>query len=263
MFYDLFGYALSLFGIGLHLVVALCFAIHAVRNRQDTYWLYILFMFPLMGSIVYFFVIYVPDLRHSRTARVATKTAMRIVDPNRAVREARADFDRAPSVQHRMRLGEALLATGSDANAKEARRHFEQAAQGAFATEPAVLLGLARAQFADGDPSLAARTMDQLFEHSPAARSQSVPTLLYARALWAAGQPRAREAFEQAIIHGDDASARCLFAEWLAGQSSDTDRQRARALFAEIEHDARHWPRFAREHNREWLKRAKAGLARA
>ena len=38
--------------------------------------------------------------------------------------------------------------------------------------------------------------------------------------------------------------------------------ERARELYAEIVHDARHWPRHAREHNREWLQRAQAALGK-
>ena len=44
-------------GLGLHVLVALFFAIHAVRSGQNMYWLFILFVFPLLGSIVYFVVV--------------------------------------------------------------------------------------------------------------------------------------------------------------------------------------------------------------
>jgi len=52
-----------------------------------------------------------------------------------------------------------------------------------------------------------------------------------------------------------------LFADWLAAQTDEAHRQRASSLYAEIVHDAKHWPRHAREHNREWLQRAQAALA--
>jgi hypothetical protein len=245
-----------------HFAFAIYFAIHAIRTRQDSYWLYILFIAPFMGSVVYFFAIYLPEIRYSRTGVAVARAAVRIVDPNRALREARRDFDRVPSIQHRIHLGEALLNAGGSENVKEARQYFEQAAQGAFATDPAVLAGLARVQFASGDAVSTTQTLSCLFKSSPVCRSQPLPTLLYDQALAAAQQPGVREAFEQAVIHGTDASARCLFAEWLEKQGDDTDRQRAREFFAEIEHDAKHWPKFAREHNKEWSKRAKAGTIR-
>ncbi|MHA6909851.1 tetratricopeptide repeat protein [Ralstonia pseudosolanacearum] len=242
-------------GIGFHVIVALFFAVHAVRTHQNMYWLFILFAFPLLGSVAYFFAIYLPELRYSRGARAATRAVSQMIDPNRAVREARNDFDRAPTVQHRLRLGEALLEAG---DAKEARQHFEQAATGPFAGDQAVLLGLARAQFATGDAAMAATTLDTLFEAHRAARRQPDPTLLYARALAIGGAPGAREAFEQALACANDAAARCLYGEWLLAQGNAADQARARDLFDDILRDAKHWTRYAKDHNREWLQRAQA-----
>ena len=37
----------SIFGIGLHVLVAIFFAVHAVKRGRELYWLLILFMFPL------------------------------------------------------------------------------------------------------------------------------------------------------------------------------------------------------------------------
>ncbi|WP_233807796.1 tetratricopeptide repeat protein [Paraburkholderia sp. HP33-1] len=246
------------FGIGLHVFVAIFFAVHAMRNNQGIYWLFILFAFPLLGSVVYFFAIYLPGLRHTRGARVATQAITQLVDPNRALREARANFDRAPTVQHRMRLGEALLAAG---NPREALEHFQTAANGPFANDPALLLGLARSQFALGDSTAADATLAKLFSVNPQARNQGEPALLYARTLAALNAPGARAAFEQALTCANDVAPRCLFAEWLAAQPDDADRRRAGALYTEIVQDAKHWPRQTHEHNREWLQRAQAALA--
>ena len=54
---------MTIFGIGIHILIAVFFAIHVVRNGQQLYWLLILFMFPLLGSVVYFFAIYLPNSR--------------------------------------------------------------------------------------------------------------------------------------------------------------------------------------------------------
>ena len=248
------------FGIGLHVIIAICFAVHAVRTGQGLYWLFILFVFPMLGSVVYLFAVYLPSLRQSRGARVATQAITQFVDPNRALREARAEFDRSPTVQHRMRLGEALLEAG---NASEALEHFQAAANGPFANDPVLLLGLARAQFAMGNPTAADATLASLFAANPQARNQGGPALLNARTLAALAAPGARAAFEQALTCATDVAPRCLFADWLAAQADAADRQRADDLYTEIVQDAKHWPRHAREHNREWLQRAQAALATA
>ncbi|HEX7912384.1 MAG TPA: hypothetical protein VF534_30425 [Paraburkholderia sp.] len=247
------------FGISLNVIIALFFAVHAVRTQQNMYWLLILFLFPGLGSAVYFFVIYLPALRQSRGARTAARAISRLVDPNRAVREARTDFDRAPTVAHRMRLGAALLDAG---NAAEALEHYQAAASGPFSSDPALLQGLARAQFANDDASATQVTLEKLFAVYPLARQQPEPALLYARALAAIGAPGTRAAFETALASASDAAPRCLYADWLAVQPDEADHRRARELYAEIVHDARHWPRHAREHNSEWLQRAQGALSR-
>lgn len=250
---------MPIFGISLSVIVALFFAVHAVRTQQNMYWLLILFLFPGIGSAVYFFAIYLPALRQSRGARAVSKSISQFVDPNRAVREARIDFDGAPTVAHRMRLAAALLEAG---NATEALTHYQTAASGPFSSDPALLEGLARAQFAIGDPSATKETLGRLFAAHPICRQQPEPALLYARALAAITAPDTRAAFETALASARDAEPRCLYADWLAAQPEEADRLRARELYAEIVHDARHWPRHAREHNSEWLQRARSALSR-
>jgi len=244
-------------GLGLHIAIALFFAVHAVRSRQNTYWLFILFSFPGLGSIVYFFAIYLPEIRHTRGFRSTAKVASRLIDPHQAIRQARADLEHAPTIQHRMRLADALFEAGQ---ATEACEQYLQAANGPFADDPDLLQGLARAQYAIGDVAGAQTSLEKLFAVRPSAKEQSEPTLLYARVLAQTGSAQAREAFERAVTYGSDAASRCLYADWLVTQRNEADRQQAQALYNDILNDAKHGPRYARQHNRDWIDRAKAGL---
>jgi hypothetical protein len=45
---------ISIYGVGVHMIIAVFFAIHAMRRGQQMYWLWILFVFPFLGSVVYF-----------------------------------------------------------------------------------------------------------------------------------------------------------------------------------------------------------------
>ena len=58
-------------GIGFHVLIALYFAVHAIRTGQNLFWLMILFAFPLLGSIVYLFAIYLPELRDASPGKPA------------------------------------------------------------------------------------------------------------------------------------------------------------------------------------------------
>jgi len=97
-------------GLGLHILIALFFAVHAVRTGRPIYWLFILFSFPLLGSLVYFLVEFLPETRLNRDVGMAARTIAKSLNPGRELREARRAFDLSPTVQNRMRLAHALLA---------------------------------------------------------------------------------------------------------------------------------------------------------
>jgi len=104
-------------GLGVHILVALFFAVHAVRHRQQMYWLLILFSFPLLGSVVYFFAIFLPNSRLEHGARKVVAAAGKALDPGRELREARVAFDFTPTAQNQMRLAFAQLEAGEAAEA--------------------------------------------------------------------------------------------------------------------------------------------------
>ncbi len=249
---------MQIFGLGLHILVAIFFAIHAIRRGRELFWLMILFAFPLFGSVVYFFAVYLPELRQSRGAYVAGKAVREIVAPGRSLQRAREAYDRTPTIDNRLHLANALLETGATA---EALQHYREAAQGPFADDPALLLGLARAQVDSALFAQCGETLARLFQARPEARRQPLPALMLARVLAETGDATAREAFEAALVVAVDPEPKCRFADWLAAQGDAANRQRARALYEDIVADAKHWHNHARSLNREWLKRAKEGLA--
>lgn len=248
---------MPLFGIGLHVLIALYFGIHAIRSGQNLFWLMILFAFPLLGSIVYLFAIYLPELRGSAGAQRARRAVGRAMNPGRALREAREAFDRTPTVDARLRLAEALIDSGDGAEALE---HYRAAAQGPFATDPVLLFGLARAQFACEQWREARATLEKLSALD--AKPQPQKALLYARVLVAleASEAEIAAAFELALKLASGAEVRCRYADWLSGRADAVAQQRAAALYLEIIKDSAHWHSHARQINREWLRRAQAGV---
>ena len=80
-------------GIGFHVIVAIYFAVHAVRTGRPIYWLFILFSFPLLGSLVYFLVEFLPETRLNRDVGMAARTIAKSLNPGRELREARRAFD--------------------------------------------------------------------------------------------------------------------------------------------------------------------------
>jgi hypothetical protein len=236
-------------GLGLHILVALFFAIHAVRSGQQMYWLIILFSFPLLGSIVYFFAIYLPNSRLEHGARKVVARAAKALDPTRELREARAAFEYTPTAQNQMRLAAALLDAGQ---ADEAATNYEACLKGPFASDLDIRWGAAQAWLASGRQVQAVNQLQVIRAQDPAFRVEAV-SLALARALGAAGRAaEARAEFESAVQRFGSFEARAEYAIWA---TLNGERELAMRLQAEIQQAMARWNRHTRELNQPVLQR--------
>lgn len=240
------------FGLGLHVLVALFFAMHAVRSGQQIYWLIILFSFPLLGSIVYFLVVYLPDSRLERGARKAVAAAARSLDPTRELREARTDFEYTPTAQNQMRLALALLEAGA---ADEAATNYEACLKGPFASDPEIKFCAARAFVESGRHARAIGHLEELRASDANFRAEQV-SLLIARALAGAGRGQdARSEFEAAVKRFGSFEAHAEYAVWAL---TSGDNATAAQLQAEIDQAMKRWNKHARELNMHLVRRLAA-----
>ena len=243
------------FGIGLHILVALFFAVHVIRSGQQMYWLMILFMFPLLGSIVYFVAIYLPDSRLDHGARKAVKAAARSLDPGRELREARQAYEYTPTAQNQMRLAAAQLEAGA---AEDAAATYEACLQGPFASDLEIRYGAARATLACGRAAAAVHHLQQIRASDAQFRAEQV-SLLLAQALAAAGRAdEARAEFELALQRYNSFAAQAEFAIWAAAQG---DAVRAGQLHAELQKTMERWSRHTRDINQELIRRLNAAMS--
>lgn len=242
-------------GLGLHLVVALFFAVHAMRSGQNMYWLIILFSFPMLGSIVYFLVVYLPDSRLERGARQAVARAARVLDPGRELREARAALDDTPTAQNQMRLAAALLDAGQ---AEEAVREYQACLKGPFASDPEIRLGAAQALLAAGQPHAAVVHLQAIRAQDADWRAERVGLLL-AESLASAGRmPEARAEYEAAVQRFGSFEAK---AEYLIWALACGERDLAARLQQEVQRASGRWNRHTRDLNRTLLARLDAAYA--
>lgn len=240
---------MPIFGLGLHFLIALLFAVHAVRTRQQLYWLLILFSFPVLGSIVYFFAIYLPNSRLEHGARKAVASAARALDPGRELREAQAAFEFTPTAQNQMRLAYAQLDAGS---AREAAATFESCLNGVFGADLEVRRGAARAHLACGNIDSAVAHLDFIRRADPHFRAEEI-AILRAQSLGAAGRKaEAQAAFAETLERFNGFNARAEYIIWAraAGEQALAD-----SLMPELERTMRFWNRHTREMNAGLLKR--------
>jgi hypothetical protein len=237
---------------GLHILIALLCAVHVVRSGQQLYWLFILFAFPLLGSVVYFFAIYLPNSRLDHGARKAVAAAARAMDPGRDVREARAVYDISPSAQNQMRLAEALLNAGE---AQEATTLFESALKGPFASDPDLRFGAARACAECQRYDAALNHLQALQADRPAYRPDQV-LLLIARCQAGTGRAdEARASFEAALQQHGGFEAHAEFAIWAL---TTGDTATAARLQTEIDRQVQLWNPVSRQLNAPVMRRLKA-----
>ncbi|WP_028103710.1 hypothetical protein [Pseudoduganella violaceinigra] len=244
------------FGLGLHILVAIFFAVHAVRRGRELYWLLILFSFPLLGSLVYFFAVYMPSTRLEHGARKAVAAAGRLLDPGRELREAREAFDFTPTAQNQMRLASALLEAGE---AKEAASTYEACLQGAFGSDLDIRFGAARSNVATGAFAKAIEHLEFIRGRDTNFRAEQC-ALLMAQALASAGRKEeARAEFENAVNRFGSFEAHAEFAIWAANAG---EFQLAQRLQSELQRMMDRWNRHTASLNDATVRRMKAALAR-
>jgi hypothetical protein len=246
------GFVLHIAGLGLHVLIAICFAVHVIRSGQDRYWLFILFMFPLLGSLVYALAIWLPALRSNPQAHRLMGHVRKVLDPGRELREAQDAFDLSASADNRLRLANALLETG---DARAAADHFRAAMRSVHSDDPHIHVRLAHALLEAGEPQQARDELDALRRAHPNLRSPE-GHLTYARAVAGCGdEAQAREEFEQLITYYAGFEPRARYAELLLRWG---DRPAAHALAEQSLKAIKRLPKYSRQMNREWVTRIEA-----
>ena len=239
-------------GLGLHLVFAILFAIHAVRTRQPMYWLLILLVFPLFGSLVYFLAVYLPNSRLERGAMKVVASAVKAIDPKREVRDARAALEESPTAQNQMRLASALLEAG---DAAAAATEYEKCLRGPFASDGEIRFGAAKAFVECNRFAEAIRYLEPLRQEQPNFRPEAI-SILTARAL--AGTARheeARQEFDSAVTKFGSYAALAEYAIW---SYTIGDKANAERLVPELEKVASRWNSLSRELNEPVARRLAA-----
>jgi hypothetical protein len=238
-------------------VLAIFCAVDAMRKGRPIYWLLILFVAPLIGSVVYLLLEYLPSARVERSARRAVTAVAYTIDPERGVRAAKDAYEQTPTAQNRMHLAQALQAAG---RAQEAAAEYEACLAGPFAADPEIHLGAARAYVECQRHEEALRMLDALAAERADYRPDDA-LLLRARAL--AGLNRNQEAqstFEAAVARFGTFAARAEYAAWLYATGH---KDAAEPIYRELEAIARRWGRQTRELNAEHSQRLQQARAQA
>ncbi|MGZ6021898.1 MAG: tetratricopeptide repeat protein [Rhizomicrobium sp.] len=234
-------------------LIVIC-VVHAVRRGNIFPWIYVIIFLPGIGSVIYIAVEIVPELLRGRAAARLKSGAASALDPNKSFREAHRAAERVGSVDSKRALAEEYLARGAYADAVEI---YRATAVGQFKDDPALLMGLARAQFLNNDPAGAQASLDALQAADPSFVSGDAH-LLYARALEAQGKTdEAIAEYRRLVPYFSGEEARARFAMLLDKTGA---RDEARAIYQEIVKLFDGAPARYRQAQKEWGDIARRGL---
>ena len=245
---------MPILGLGVHFLIALYFAVHAVRTGRELYWLIILVSFPLAGSLVYFLAIYLPQSRLERTLGKAGAAVRKTLDPGRAMREAQQAFDLTPTAHNQTRLASAMLDAGMYS---QAVAQFDACLRGPFAGDPEIRFAAAQARLANQQAGAAIAELTELRKTHPGFREEQL-TVLLAKCHAAAGMhSEAGREFADAVRRFSGIEARAEYALWAL---SRRDQMVADAQLKELNHTRKHMNKHARSMYQDLFKRLDAAV---
>jgi hypothetical protein len=221
------AYLESPIGLISLLLIGVCI-VHAVRRGNIFPWIYIIIFLPAIGSLIYLVAVIIPELFKSRGAAQLGARARQMADPHKSFREAHRAAEMVGSADSKRALAEEYASRGAYADAVAI---YRDAAQGQFRDDPALLLGLARAQFLNGDAAGAQATLDQLRTADAKAITEE-GHLIYARALEAQGKiEEALAEYRRLVPSSSGEEARARFAMLLEKTGA---REEARGIYQQI-----------------------------
>lgn len=245
---------MPILGLGVHFLIALYFAVHCVRSGRELYWLILLFSFPLLGSLVYFLAIYLPQSRLDRTIASAGRAVARKLDPGRAVREAQQAFDLTPTAHNQTRLAQALLDAGQ---AAEAVAQFDACLQGPFAGDPEIIFAAAQARLANGQAAVAVSALESLRRAHPGFRNEQLGMVLAQAYAGDGMQVEAGREFGAVVERFGGIEARTEYVLWALAQGQ---RATAQQHLKELQHARKHMNKYTLSLHQDLFKRLDGAL---
>ena len=84
----------------LEILIKVYFGIHVVKTGRDRYWLWIIIFFPGIGSLIYFFAEYLPDLQRNYKVQKFKSGVENTLNPTKRLRYLQDQVEITPSVKN-------------------------------------------------------------------------------------------------------------------------------------------------------------------
>lgn len=95
--------------IVLSLLIQAALVVHILKTGRDNKWVYIVLLFPAVGSLAYLLVELLPEFARSRTAQNLNRALVDKIDPHRELRQHSEALEVSPTVQNLLNLASELV----------------------------------------------------------------------------------------------------------------------------------------------------------
>ncbi len=238
----------------LTIAVQVLFALHVHRTGRNTYWIYLIMIFPGMGCLIYFVIEVLPEIIRGPAGKHAKRSFRSMMDPEKDFRDAKYAFDTSPTVANRIQLAQLLIAK-REYDAVIAL--LEPALTNHFSDDILLLEGLAYAYYDKGDYTNALKYIQKIYERDEA-QPQDYIKLLRARAHIALNDLTLAEEQLIALVEfftGEE--ARITLAQLYERMGR---KAQARAVYQDIVTRSSHSPKYYQKTERQWIALAQQAL---
>ena len=242
------------FGAALSLMLQIGLIVHVFRNGKDRFWIYLIFFIPVAGSLAYFLLEVLPDLRHSRAANSTGRIVSRVVNPGGKQRQLEAQLAACNTVANKLALAAALLENKQFSQAIEL---LEGARAGIYQNDPKIMASLGQAYFQAKHFDQALTNYRSLLAHHPDLMSARDYLHLAIACQECEKLPEAETNFRTALAKSGSFEIKYRFAMMLLSTGRGDE---GNELLAEILRLAKVIPTHALRLERPWIKAAEAAL---
>jgi hypothetical protein len=246
----------SLFYLPSVLVIAVqvFFAIHCVRNGKPA-WLIVILFFPVVGSLVYLFLEFLPEMRARGTVSSTARKVRDRINPAAEIQRLEDQVAVSNSLNNRLALARGYLRVG---RGDEAIALYRSSLTGLYEDDPTVLSELAVALAHVGRSAEARETFERL---RGSASMLSTEQLLLSAVIYESmddlqGAAREYQAILQRPVIGEEARCRYALVLKQLGRTAE-----ANALFDEILRHARLSPAHYKKAQKRWIEIARQEAA--
>jgi len=240
--------------IVLSVIFQVLFVLHVLKTGRNTYWIALLIMLPLVGSICYFIIEILPGLRSGNAGNKLNTGASTPLNPNKNIKNATRNYSIVGTVDNARKLAEQHIEKSQYTEAEQLCRQW---LSGLYEYDPTLLNLLATSQFRLNKFADCKKTLDTLIRKNPDYRNPDTH-LLYARSLVEMNEIKAA-IDEYTAISDNNPSPEAVF---YFGDLLQREGKSAAAheLYRKTLADAELAPPFFQKQHQHWLNKIRTHL---